>query len=48
MKKWEYVTKYNCEQRDLTEMGVNGWELITVYKEYDENRFIIFLFKKEI
>lgn len=48
MKKWKYEIIYNCAEENLNDMGQDGWELITVYKEHPENMHTKFVFKKEI
>lgn len=48
MRKFEYQTLLNCQDEGLNNLGIEGWELISVYKIHPENMYTKFVFKKEI
>ena len=47
MRKWEYFTDYSLERHDLDRLGSQGWELITIQRDYKTSRHW-FYFKREI
>jgi hypothetical protein len=46
MKKWKYMTCENLFESELDEYGANGWELVSVVS--DGNDDLVFYFKREI
>lgn len=44
-KKWEYLSKININKDELNELGINGWELISVNEPRSFTE--IFYFKRE-
>jgi hypothetical protein len=48
MRKWKYETLFNCKNDELDKMGLDGWELINIYKESAGSNLIIFIFKQEL
>lgn len=47
MKKWEYLTVNNADKNKLNELGINGWELVSVVFTSKYN-FLVFYFKKQV
>lgn len=45
MTTWEYLTWYNCTPFKLRELGLQGWELISVTALGEQKMFI---FKRKI
>ena len=44
MKQFEYKRAINRNDNELNELGLLGWELVSVTRDYDT----IFFFKREI
>ena len=49
MKKFEYLKRTNIKNvSELNEFGLLGWELINVFKIWEQNKNMEFIFKREI
>lgn len=49
MEKFEYLTIKNVKDNlQLNELGSIGWELISVFKIWEENKEVYYIFKRKI
>lgn len=45
---WEYKKQSNVKAEQLNDLGKLRWELISVYKEFDESNHTWFIFKRPL
>ena len=53
MKKFEYLVKYDCSQKELDECGFECWELISFAQKMISTTYLqagsmVFIFKREL